>query len=140
MNMNIWSLTAAKMEELKSTIEKDQEEYDFLNNNSVLNLWKLDIEQFTQSYKAVLDELDGKSTEIEQKIKTMKNKAAVSKKKGKKTNGGKKNGKKRKKSDDFIDDDEEEESDESEEEYSIYSDSDNSKKKKQNNTSKRLFS
>ena len=138
MNMNIWSLTAAKMEELKNTIEKDQEEYDFLNNNSVLNLWKLDIEQFTQSYKAVLDELDGKSTEIEQKIRTMKNKAAVSKKKGKKTNGGKKNGKKRKKSDDFIDDDEEEESDESEEEeYSVYSDSDNSKKKKQKNTSKR---
>ena len=135
MNMNIWSLTSVKVKELNDNIDKDKEQYDFLEKNPVINLWKLDIEEFTLLYQKLIDEIEGKNTEIDKKIKTMKSRA-ISMKKGKRVNGTqKKGGKKTKKNEDsFLDDDESEESDD-EDEYSEYSDSedDSSKKNKKKN-------
>ena len=132
MNMNIWSLTSAKVKELNDNIDKDKEQYDFLEKNPVINLWNLDIEEFTLLYQKLIDEIEGKNTEIDKKIKTMKSRA-ISMKKGKRVNGTKKKGgKKTKKNEDsFLDDDESEGSDD-EDEYSEYSDSEDDSSKKNN--------
>ena len=142
MNMNLWSLTNDKINELDNAIKKDKEEFDYLNKNTVFDLWKKDLSEFITLYNIVLSELNGKKGEVEKKIKELKAKTKLAlgtkrKTKGKATTStkGKKkvNGGKKKKDDSFLDDDESDDSSDSsdsEMEYSEYSDDDDNKNNK----------
>ena len=120
MNMNIWSLTPEKINELDNLISKERYEYDSLNKNSPSNLWKEDLEKFIDEYTKIINEIEGKNNDAEKKIKIMKNNSKV---KNKKKRNSKIN-KKKKNEDSFIDDDE---SESENEEISIYDDDESEK-------------
>ena len=130
MNMNIWSLTPEKINELDNIISKERNEYDILNKNSPSNLWKEDLEKFIDEYNKIINEIEGKNIEAESKIKTMKNSSRFKNKK-KKNN---KVTKKKKNEDSFIDDDE---SESENEEISIYDDDDSENGNKNLKTNKK---
>ncbi len=131
MTMNIWSLTPEKINELDNLISKERNEYETLNKNSPSDLWKEDLEKFIIEYDKIINEIEGKNSEAENKIKTMKNTSKVKTKR-------KRNKKKKKEEDSFIDDDE---SESENEDFSMYDDESENENKndksKQNNKKKR---
>ena len=120
MNMNIWSLTHEKVNELEEQIKNQTKEYELLKVSKPEDLWKKDLEEFINLYQKIINNVDERNKEAEQKIGQNKSKAVV---KGKKKRGqnkskenkntnNKKNSvkKKRKKNEDsFLVSDEEEE-------------------------------
>ena len=121
MNLNIWNLTPEKINELEDLIKNEKNEYEKLKKSNVQEIWIKDLEMFEIEYLKILNELDGKNKETENKIKIMKEKYKDIKKKRKK------NKKK------IIDEESEEDSSENEDksdEMSIYSDEEDSSKKK----------
>ena len=69
MTMNIWSLTPEKINELDNLISKERNEYETLNKNSPSDLWKEDLEKFIIEYDKIINEIEGKNSEAENKIK-----------------------------------------------------------------------
>ena len=121
MNLNIWNLTPEKINELEDLIKNEKIEFEKLKKSNVQEIWIKDLEMFEIEYLKILNELDGKNKETENKIKIMKEKYKDIKKKRKK------NKKK------IIDEESEEDSSENEDksdEMSIYSDEEDSSKKK----------
>jgi DNA topoisomerase-2 len=121
MNMNIWSLTHEKVNELEETIKNQTNEYEFLLKSKPEDLWIKDLVDLISAYKKVINNLDEKNQEAENKIKENQSKVKVKNKKNKKTKNDRSNNNlskknKKKKKDSFIDDSDEEA-------YSIYSSS-----------------
>ena len=99
MNMNIWSLTYEKVNELEETIKNQTNEYDYLTKCKPEDLWMKDLEEFINTYKKIINNLDEKNKEAENKIKENQSKVKIKyKKKNKKT----KNDIKNKNKDSFI--------------------------------------
>jgi DNA topoisomerase-2 len=123
MNMNMWNLTPEKINELDELIKNQKSEFEKIKKNSIQEIWIKDLETFEIEYMKILNELDGKNKEIENKIKIMKDKQKEIKKRKKR---------KTKKIEEEIESDEsssENESDNSDK-MSIYSDEEESSKKK----------
>ena len=116
MNMNIWSLTYEKVNELEETIKNQNEEYNFLVNSKPEDLWIKDLEDFIVAYEKIINNLNEKNKEAEGKIKENKSKTKTQKKR-RRTNkndissytSSKKGRKKKKGQDSFIVDSYEEE-------------------------------
>ena len=89
MNMNIWSLTHEKVNELEETIKNQTTEYDFLVKNKPENLWIKDLEDFITAYKKIINNLDEKNKEAEIKIKENKSKTKIKHKRKKRTKNDK---------------------------------------------------
>ena len=148
MNMNIWSLTHEKVNELEETIKNQTAEYDFLSKSKPEDLWIKDLEDFITIYKKVINNLDEKNKEAENKIKETKSKVKIKqKRKNKKT----KNDIKNKNKDSFITDSvnsgysvysssssvsSEEDLSEDDGNYTIYTESSNKKTKNKNKVNK----
>ena len=122
MNMNIWSLTHEKVNELEELIKNQTKEYESLKVSKPEDLWKKDLEDFITAYQKIVSGVDERNRDAEKKIDQNKSKAIVkgknrrgqkntkdnnNKDKNKKNNSVKK--KSKKKEDSFIDDDEEDE-------------------------------
>ena len=103
MNMNIWSLTYEKVNDLDETIKNQTSEYDFLSKSKPEDLWIKDLEDFITAYKKVINNLNEKNLEAEYKIKENKSKIKTNKKKRNKKNKNDIKNKKKGK-DSFIDD------------------------------------
>ena len=148
MNMNIWSLTHEKVNELEETIKNQTAEYDFLSKSKPEDLWIKDLEDFITVYKKVINNLDEKNKEAENKIKETRSKVKIKqKRKNKKT----KNDIKNKNKDSFITDSvnsgysvysssssvsSEEDLSEDDGNYTIYKESSNKKTKNKNKVNK----
>ena len=148
MNMNIWSLTHEKVNELEETIKNQTAEYDFLTKSKPEDLWIKDLEDFITVYKKVINNLDEKNKEAENKIKETRSKVKIKqKRKNKKT----KNDIKNKNKDSFITDSvnsgysvysssssvsSEEDLSEEDGNYTIYTESSNKKTKNKNKVNK----
>ena len=148
MNMNIWSLTHEKVNELEETIKNQTAEYDFLSKSKPEDLWIKDLEDFITVYKKVINNLDEKNKEAENKIKETRSKVKIKqKRKNKKT----KNDIKNKNKDSFITDSvnsgysvysssssvsSEEDLSEDDGNYTIYTESSNKKTKNKNKVNK----
>ena len=148
MNMNIWSLTHEKVNELEETIKNQTAEYDFLSKSKPEDLWIKDLEDFITVYKKVINNLDEKNKEAENKIKETRSKVKIKqKRKNKKT----KNDIKNKNKDSFITDSvnsgysvysssssvsSEEDLSEEDGNYTIYTESSNKKTKNKNKVNK----
>ena len=148
MNMNIWSLTHEKVNELEETIKNQTAEYDFLSKSKPEDLWIKDLEDFISVYKKVINNLDEKNKEAENKIKETRSKVKIKqKRKNKKT----KNDIKNKNKDSFITDSvnsgysvysssssvsSEEDLSEDDGNYRIYTESSNKKTKNKNKVNK----
>ena len=148
MNMNIWSLTHEKVNELEETIKNQTAEYDFLSKSKPEDLWIKDLEDFITVYKKVINNLDEKNKEAENKIKETRSKVKIKqKRKNKKT----KNDIKNKNKDSFITDSVnsgysvysssssvsiEEDLSEDDGNYTIYKESSNKKTKNKNKVNK----
>ena len=89
MNMNIWSLTHEKVNELEETIKNQTAEYDFLVKNKPEDLWIKDLEDFITAYKKIINNLDEKNREAEVKIKENKSKTKIKHKRKKRTKNDK---------------------------------------------------
>ena len=116
MNMNIWSLTYEKVNELEETIKNQNEEYNFLVNSKPEDLWIKDLEDFIVAYEKIINNLNEKNKEAEGKIKENKSKTKTQKKRRRTTKNdissytsSKKGRKKKKGQDSFIVDSYEEE-------------------------------
>ena len=116
MNMNIWSLTFEKVNELEETIKNQNEEYNFLVNSKPEDLWIKDLEDFIVAYEKIINNLNEKNKEAEGKIKENKSKTKTQKKRRRTTKNdissytsSKKGRKKKKGQDSFIVDSYEEE-------------------------------
>jgi len=83
MNMNIWSLTHEKVNELEETIKNQSNEYEFLVKNKPEDLWIKDLEEFINAYKKIVNNLDEKNREADSKIKENKSKVKTRQKKKK---------------------------------------------------------
>ena len=148
MNMNIWSLTHEKVNELEETIKNQTAEYEFLSKSKPEDLWIKDLEDFITVYKKVINNLDEKNKEAENKIKETRSKVKIKqKRKNKKT----KNDIKNKNKDSFITDSvnsgysvysssssvsSEEDLSEDDGNYTIYTESSNKKTKNKNKVNK----
>ena len=55
MNMNIWSLTYEKVNELEELIKNQTKEYEILKNSKPEDLWKKDLEEFIKLYQKVIN-------------------------------------------------------------------------------------
>jgi len=146
--MNIWSLTHEKVNELEETIKNQTAEYDFLSKSKPEDLWIKDLEDFITVYKKVINNLDEKNKEAENKIKETRSKVKIKqKRKNKKT----KNDIKNKNKDSFITDSvnsgysvysssssvsSEEDLSEDDGNYTIYTESSNKKTKNKNKVNK----
>ena len=116
MNMNIWSLTYEKVNELEELIKNQTKEYEILKNSKPEDLWKKDLEEFIKLYQKVINNVDEKNKEAEEKIGKNKskvitkgkNKRNQNKNKDNKSNNNKTK-KNKKKEYSFIESDEEEE-------------------------------
>ena len=116
MNMNIWSLTYEKVNELEELIKNQTKEYEILKNSKPEDLWKKDLEEFIKLYQKVINNVDEKNKEAEEKIEKNKlkektkgkNKRNQNKNKDNKSNNNKTK-KNKKKEYSFIESDEEEE-------------------------------
>ena len=111
MNMNIWSLTQEKVNDLEVTIKNQNLEYENLVKSRPEDLWKKDLEDFINAYRKIITNLDDKNKEAENKIKENQSKVKI-KNKRKKNNNNKNSTKKNKnktKDSFIIDSDEEEE-------------------------------
>ena len=87
MNMNIWSLTHEKVNELEETIKNQSNEYEFLVKNKPEDLWIKDLEEFINAYKKIVNNLDEKNREADSKIKENKSKVKTrQKRRNKKAN------------------------------------------------------
>jgi len=84
MNMNIWSLTHEKVNELEEQIKNQTKEYELLKVSKPEDLWKKDLEEFINLYQKIINNVDEKNKEAEQKIGQNKSKAVI---KGKKKRG-----------------------------------------------------
>jgi DNA topoisomerase-2 len=149
MNMNIWSLTHEKVNELEETIKNQTAEYDFLSKSKPEDLWIKDLEDFITVYKKVVNNLDEKNKEAENKIKETRSKVKIKqKRKNKKTKNDIKN---KNKDSSFITDSvnsrysvysssssvsSEEDLSEEDGNYTIYSESSNKKTKTKNKNKK----
>ena len=89
MNMNIWSLTHEKVNELEEQIKNQTIEYENLKNSKPEDLWKKDLEEFISIYQKIINKVDEKNNEAEQKI--LKNKSKVVVKGKRKKNQNKQN-------------------------------------------------
>ena len=89
MNMNIWSLTHEKVNELEETIKNQTAEYDFLVKNKPEDLWIKDLEDFITAYRKIINNLDEKNKEAEVKIKENKSKTKIKHKRKKRTKNDK---------------------------------------------------
>ena len=89
MNMNIWSLTHEKVNELEETIKNQTTEYDFLVKNKPEDLWIKDLEDFITAYRKIINNLDEKNKEAEVKIKENKSKTKIKHKRKKRTKNDK---------------------------------------------------
>ena len=89
MNMNIWSLTHEKVNELEEQIKNQKIEYENLKNSKPEDLWKKDLEEFISIYQKIINKVDEKNNEAEQKI--LKNKSKVVVKGKRKKNQNKQN-------------------------------------------------
>ena len=151
MNMNIWSLTHEKVIELEETINNQTAEYDFLSKSKPEDLWIKDLEDFITVYKKVINNLDAKNKEAENKIKETRSKVKIKqKRKNKKTKNDIKN---KNKDSSFITDSvnsgysvysssssvsSEEDLSEEDGNYTIYSESSNKKTKTKNKKEKMI--
>ena len=155
MNMNIWSLTHEKVNDLEELIKNQTKEYEFLKSSKPEDLWKKDLNEFINLYKKIINNINDRNKEAEEKIEENKSKVVVKRKRRKNKNKSKENEninnnsktknniskkKNKKKEDSFITSDEEEyESDsddsssssDSSENMSLESDENYSKNKKQ---------
>ena len=73
MNMNIWSLTYEKVNELEKEIESETEEYEYLKSHKPEDLWQKDLEEFIRLYKEILKELDDKNNKSSTRMEQLKN-------------------------------------------------------------------
>ena len=85
MNMNIWSLTYEKINELEETIKNQNDEYNFLVKSKPEELWIKDLEDFITAYEKVINNLDEKNKEADKKIKENKSKTIIKKKRKRQT-------------------------------------------------------
>ena len=109
MNMNIWSLTYEKINELEETIKNQNDEYNFLLKSKPEELWIKDLQDFITAYEKVINNLNDKNKEAESKIKENKSKTITKKKRRRQTKNdinsntsSKKVRKKKKGNDSFI--------------------------------------
>ena len=77
MNMNIWSLTHEKVNELEDLIKNQTNEYETLKNSKPEDLWKKDLEDFINIYQKVINNVNDKNKEAENKIKQNKSKGII---------------------------------------------------------------
>ena len=74
MNMNIWSLTHEKVNDLEELIKSQINEYETLKNSKPEDLWKKDLEDFINIYQKVIKNVNDKNKEAENKIEQNKSK------------------------------------------------------------------
>ena len=77
MNMNIWSLTHEKVNDLEELIKNQTKEYEILKNNKPEDLWKKDLEDFINLYQKIINNVNDKNKEAENKIEQNKSKVII---------------------------------------------------------------
>ena len=77
MNMNIWSLTHEKVLDLEEQIKNQTKEYEYLKKSKPEDLWKEDLEEFIKLYKKIINGVNDRNKEAEQKIEQHKSKTIV---------------------------------------------------------------